>query len=235
MMAPAHADHEGSYSITLNEINNSGGSGTATFDVTTDNITVKLQWQGLAETFNGSPYPHVQHIHIAAKGECPPPSADEDGNGIVDTVEGQPFYGEIGTTLSTSGDTSPKAGTDLKVAPAGSSTDYNRTFPINDATAKSLAAGTAVIVVHGLNPADLSQEAQDAKSKLVPSLPLAATTPALCGEVNAMPTGAPDTGAGSTSGTDNLGLLAMGGGLMAAAGVAFAYRRRGIRPVTSKG
>ena len=26
---------------------------------------------GLADTFSGKPYPHVQHIHIGAKGECP--------------------------------------------------------------------------------------------------------------------------------------------------------------------
>ena len=42
-------------------------------------------------------------------------------------------------------------------------------------------ANTGVIVVHGLDPTTLSAKAQAEKSDLVPSLPLAATSPALCG------------------------------------------------------
>ena len=55
--------------------------------------TITEHATGLAETFNGKPYPHVQHIHIGAKGECPTMSADTNGDGVISTTEGGPFYG----------------------------------------------------------------------------------------------------------------------------------------------
>ena len=223
----AFADHaNGSYQTTLDPLNGSSGSGMASITVNGDQATIDMSWSGLPETFMDAPYPHVQHIHIGAQGSCPPPSADKNGDGVVSTVEGQPFYGEIGTTLSTSGDTSPAAGTDLKIAPAGSSLDYSRTITLDEPTLDSLANGTGAIVVHGLDPATLSKEAAEAKSELVPELPLAATSPALCGALSSMPSGGVDTGSGSTSGTEDLALFGLGGGLLAAAGVGFAARRR---------
>ena len=84
-----------------------------------------------------------------------------------------------------------------------------------------------MIVVHGLDPATLSQQAQNEPSDLVPSLPLAATSPALCGTLSAMPAGGPMTGNGSTAGTEDLGLFGVGGGLLAAAaGAALWLRKR---------
>jgi hypothetical protein len=82
------------------------------------------------------------------------------------------------------------------------------------------------VVVHGLDPATLSAKAQKEKSDLVPSLPLAATSPALCGVLSSMPSGGVATGTGSTSGVEDLGLLAAGGGLVALAGGLVAARRR---------
>lgn len=231
MMSAAQADDPETYQATLNEINDSGGSGMLTLTLNGNEATIHESWSGLAAKFNGNPYPHVQHVHIAGQGTCPSPSADKNGDGIVDTVEGQPAYGSIGTTLSVKGDTGPKAGTNIKIAPAGSSTDYERTFTLNDKTLASLKSNTAVVVVHGLNPADLSKEAAKAKSNLVPKLPLAATAPALCGTLSSMPSGGPDTGAGSTGGPEDLGLLALGGGLLGAAGVTYAIRRRNTRRI----
>jgi hypothetical protein len=85
--------------------------------------------------------------------------------------------------------------------------------------------------VHGLDPATLSKKAQGEKSDLVPSLPLAATSPALCGALNAMPSGGVNTGTGSTSGTEDSGLLGLAGGLFAAgAGIAmYTVRRRTVK------
>jgi hypothetical protein len=83
-----------------------------------------------------------------------------------------------------------------------------------------------VVVVHGLDPASLSKKAQKEKSDLVPSLPLAATSPALCGPISSMPAGGVATGVGSTGGVEDLGVLAAGGGLLAAAGAMIALRRR---------
>lgn len=227
--AAAFAGHaDGTYQTTLDPLNGSSGSGMATVSISDKQATIDLSWSGLPETFMDAPYPHVQHIHVGARGECPSPSADENGDGIVDTVEGQPSYGAIGTTLSTEGDTSPDSGTNIKVAPGGSSVDYSRTITLGDDTLDALSDGTAVIVVHGLDPATLTDEAANAKSNLVPELPLAATSPALCGALSSMPSGGVDAGGGATTGVENATLLGAGGGLLAAAAVAgvFVQRRR---------
>ena len=226
--------HDGSdhYQSTLSQINGSSASGTVTVDVTGNQAHAVLKVSGLAPTFMDAPYPHVQHIHGGAQGVCPAPSADADGDGVVSTTEGGASYGGIVTTLSTSGDTSPAAGLDLKVAGQGGSYTVDRTFEVNAETKAALEAGTAVVVVHGLDPATLSEKAQAAKSDLVPSLPLAATSPALCGTLTAgqmkMPAGGADTGLTQETGSTDAGILALGGGLVlaAAAGGGYIIRRR---------
>lgn len=225
-----------SFQTQLDELNDSGGSGHVMVTLENGQAHVKMEVNGLAPTFGGNPYPHAQHIHIGG-GQCPAPSADKNGDGIVDTVEGMPAYGKIGTTLSTKGDTSAKAALNLKVTGMGSDYTYDRTFDINDKTAASIKAGTASVVVHGLNPANLSKEAAKAKSNLNPDLPLAATAPALCGtlaptQMGQMPAGAADTGiphaqATASQGTDT-GIFIAGGSalLLLAAGGTYAVRRR---------
>jgi hypothetical protein len=222
-----------SYQAKLGALNGSSGSGSVTIQLNGDQATVTEKVSGLAKTFSGMPYPHVQHIHIGAKGECPTTAADTDKDGVISTTEGGPSYGAIGTTLSTSGDTSPAAGTTLTVAPSGDAFSYNRTFTLDAASLASLKGGTAVVVVHGLDPATLPAAAQNKPSDLVPSLPLAATSPALCGTLTAsqmstMPSGSAATGGGSTAGIEDQGLLTLGGGLLAAGAVAggLALRRR---------
>ncbi|WP_372698298.1 hypothetical protein [Arthrobacter sp. JSM 101049] len=228
--------HEGthSYQAELEALNGSDATGTVMVSIDGDQATVTEKVSGLAEKFNGDPYPHVQHVHLTvdSQGVCPTPEADQNGDGIVDTVEGMPSYGKIGTTLSTKGDTSAKAATDLKVAGMGGSYTYERTFTMNEKTLKAIEAGNASVVVHGLDPATLGKEAANAKSNLVPELPLAATSPALCGTLAAsqmdMPIGNPETGGGSTAGMDT-GMIALGGGLVlvaAGAGVYMVRRRQ---------
>lgn len=221
----AQAQSGAMYRATLNQVNHSGGSGSLTLTLNGNKATINEHWSGLASTFKGGPFPHVQHIHVDAQGKCPTQSADKNGDGVISTPEAADDYGMIGTTLSVKGDTSPKAGTNVKIAPGGSSTDYSRTITLDDKTLNSLKNDSAVVVVHGLNPKSLSKKAQGEKSPLVPSLPLAATAPALCGPLHAA-AGGPNTGAGSTAGTENPGLFALGGGLIAAAAGAFALRRR---------
>jgi hypothetical protein len=229
----ASASTGSSYEAQLGAINHSAGSGTLMLQLNGSQATVTEHYTGLASTFGGKPYPHVQHIHIGAKGVCPDTSADVNGDGVISTTEGGPFYGAIGATLSTSGDTSPAAGVTLAVAPSGGSADYKRTFTLDSKTMDSIKGGTAVIVVHGDDPATLSTKAQGEKSDLVPSLPLAATSPALCGalkvsQMSSVPSGSAATGGGSTAGIQDEGLLAMGGALVAAgaAAGAVALRRR---------
>lgn len=236
--APAMAANaEGSYSTMLQELNNSGANGEAWIQVDGEMATVTLNASGLAAEFDGNPYPHVQHIHVGAQGTCPAPSADSNGDGIISTTEGASFYGGIGTTLSVGdADKSLAGGLDLAAAPSGDTIAYEETFELDQATQDSLDAGTAVIVVHGLDPAT-QPEAGTSPSDLVPELPLAATSPALCGALEAQPAGwvdtevaaaaaATDTGANGTA----VGTVAMGGTLAAMiAAAVYVVRRRIIR------
>lgn len=233
MPGTASAADATSYQAQLSALNHSSGSGTVMISLNGSQATVTEHFSGLAASFGGNPYPHVQHIHIGAQGVCPTTAADKNGDGVISTTEGAPFYGGIGATLSTSGDTSPAAGTTLTVAPSGASTDYSRTITLDAKTMASLTSGKAVVVVHGLDPATLSKQAQGEKSDLVPALPLAATSPALCGtltasQMSAVPGGSASTGGGSTAGVQDEALLGLGGGLVAAGAIAgaFALRRR---------
>ena len=245
--AMAH-DVSGSYWTTLDEINNSGASGEAWIEVDGDTATVTLNATGLAAEFDGNPYPHVQHIHIGAQGTCPDMSADENGDGIISTTEGGPSYGDIGTTLSVGdADKSPAGGLDLMAAPSGATITYEETFEMNHETRDALEAGTAVVVVHGLDPATQPEGATE-PSDLVPELPLAATSPALCGALAMAPAGGVDTGVvsgdlvgtdvastdvatagvvGNEAGANALGFVAMGGilAVMTIAGIAVVRRR----------
>ncbi|MHA7142054.1 MULTISPECIES: CHRD domain-containing protein [unclassified Arthrobacter] len=228
--APAMADHaNGSYTVDFQQL--SGTTGTATFamDIDDKTATVNLQVSGLGETFMDAPYPHVQHIHGGAQGTCPTMADDADGDGILSTTEGAAAYGGIQTTLGTSGDTSPAAGLNLELAGQGGNYSIERTFEMNAETLDAIEAGTAVVVIHGLDPAtSSSEEAFNAPSDLEPSLPLGATSPALCGVVTAsqmgeMPEGGADTGVAQSTSTNNMGMLALGGGLVLAAAVGGTY------------
>lgn len=232
-LAQSQSESE-SFQTTLRPLNDSGGSGQAMVEFSGDQAKVTVSYEGLAETFQGGPFPHAQHIHIAGQGQCPDPSADQNGDGVVSTVEGQPAYGAIGTSLTTEGDTSAESGLAVERFPGGPSNDYERTFTLNQESAESVKNGTGVIVVHGLDPTTLSPEAQEAKSELDPSLPLAATAPALCGtlsgsQMGAMPHGGVDTGGGSTAGIEDAWMFGVGGlALAGAAGAGvLAVRRRG--------
>ncbi|WP_104167673.1 CHRD domain-containing protein [Arthrobacter sp. SX1312] len=231
--SPAMAAHDGTYSSTLGQLSGTTGSGTITLDVVGDKAKVNLQVSGLAETFMDAPYPHVQHIHGGAKGQCPTVADDANGDGILSTTDGAASYGGILTTLSTSGATTPAEGLNLALGGQGGSYTVEREITLDMATQEALAAGTAVVVVHGLDPATVTAtpEAFNAPSDLEPSLPLGATSPALCGvlveqQMGAMPNGGADTGVAQETGS-NAGVLAFGGGLVlaAAAGGTYMVRR----------
>lgn len=235
-MASAASDDTTAYEANLRPVALNGQEGaTGTYMVTLNGnqATVTGRVSGLAAEFQGGPFPHVQHIHGLAAGQCPTADADADGNGVISTPEARGNYGEIQTTLSTSGDTSPDAGTNVDIAPNGSSFEYGRTITVSDATARAMREGNAEIVVHGLDPATAPAAAGSETSPLVPSLPLAATAPALCGALEPaqmanVPSGGVDTGGGATSGVEHAGLLAGGASALGAAAVvgAFAVRRR---------
>lgn len=232
---PALADDSGTmYSSTLSPVPLNGqtsAGGSLMLHLNGNSATITEDAHGLAATFMGQPFPHVQHIHGDAQGMCPTASADKNKDGIITTTEGAPSYGGILTTLSTGGGTTPADGTNIKIAPSGASFHYSRTISLDSKTVSAIKAGTAVIVVHGLNPATAPKAATTTKSELVPSLPQAATAPALCGklvsaQMGAMPSGGAATGGGSTSGLQDGGLLATSAAGLVLAGGALAYRRR---------
>lgn len=209
-----------------------GASGTLTLALSGNQATITEQVSGLAATFMGKPFPHVQHIHGGAQGVCPTAAADANHDGVITTTEAQPEYGPIQTTLSMSGDTSPAAGTNVQVAPSGASFNYSRTITLDPTTLQSLQGGKAVVVVHGIDPTTAqSPTAAGQPSELVPSLPQAATAPAVCGtltssQVSAVPGGAPSTGGGSTAGTQDVVLFAIGGALLVSGAGLLVIRRR---------
>ncbi|MBO2459928.1 hypothetical protein [Actinomadura violacea] len=195
------AAREVTYQAQLRPLNHQTGSGRLTLRLRGSTATITERYSGLAARFGGKPYPHLQHIHGGARGMCPPMSADKNGDGVVSTAEGMPFYGPIQTTLSVTGDVTPRGGTNLAIAPKGPSLRYERTITLSPAAVASLHKGIAVVVVHGDDPRLLGRKARTEKSELVPSLPLAVTSPALCGVLKAMPAGGAATGTGSTAAT----------------------------------
>ncbi|MBG6218997.1 hypothetical protein IWX75_003485 [Arthrobacter sp. CAN_A6] len=87
---------------------------------------------------------------------------DENGDGVISTTEDAPAYGGILTTLTTS----PAEGLNIALGGQGGSYTIEREIDLNAETKASLEAGTAVVVVHGLDPATLSPEAAAAPSDL---------------------------------------------------------------------
>ncbi len=227
-MSPALADHDGSYQADLVALNQSGVSGTGMVTLDGDSATVMIEASGLL-----AGAPHAQHFHIAAQGQCPTDDADADGDGFVSVTEGAPFYGAIGTSLTTTGDTSPDSGLAIDRFPTDGTISYERTFDVSKDVQASFAAGTAVLVLHGVDKNGSGTYDGDVMSDLDPSLPMEATAPAACAplvmsQMGTAPYGGAETGGGSTAGVEQqaaigIGALALTG---AAAAGAVAYRRR---------
>ncbi|MGY1826013.1 hypothetical protein [Blastococcus sp. SYSU DS0541] len=224
--------HEGphSYQADLGALNQSGvqGTGMVTLDGTT--ATVMIEASGLL-----AGAPHAQHFHIGAQGTCPTGAADENGDGFVSVTEGAPFYGAIGSSLTTTGDTGPDSGLAIDRFPTaeGGSVSYERTFEVSEDVHQAFEDGTAVLVVHGVDQNGSGTYDGDVMSDLDPSLPMEATAPAACGtlavaQMGAAPAGGAETGGGSTVGAEQQ--TAMGVGALALTGAAvaggLAYRRR---------
>jgi hypothetical protein len=200
-----------SFTARLEPLNHVLGSGDVRLRLDGSTATITEHVNGLAASLDGGAYPHLQHIHIAGKAQCPSPSADTSGDGVIDIDEGIRVYGAIGTTLSTSGDTGPEAGHTLARVPVGTSFAYRRTIPLNTPTATSLAQGTAVVVVHGLDPATLPPSAQREESEETTPTTLAVSSPALCGPLRPVTDPAGTVGAALAAAGVIVGALALAG------------------------
>lgn len=228
--SPAQAD---TVNFSLDELNGSGANASATITSNDDgSLQVDINGTGFTPEM-----PHAQHIHGAPTGDffCPPASADKNGDGQVATEEGVPQYGGVMVSLTTKGDASADSGLALDrfpVADANGNLDYSRTIPASDVpegVAENLE--NLHIVQHGLDvngndKYDLEAlgESVFAKSLGVAGVPEEGTNPATCGEV--APSGAVETGAGSTGGLESMGLFAAGGAALIGTAGAVAMRRR---------
>jgi hypothetical protein len=229
-MSAASAEESGSFQADLGALNESGVSGTGMVTLEGNQATVVIEASGLLANA-----PHAQHFHIGAQGTCPTDAEDADGDGFLSTTEGAPFYGDIGTSLTTEGPTSPAEGLAVEFFPMAEdgTVNYERTFEITEDVHAAFDEGTAVLVLHGVDKDGSGAYDGDIMSDLDPTLPMEATAPAACGtlaaaQMGTTPSGGAETGAGSTSGIEESAALGVGAVALvgAAAAGAVAYRRR---------
>ncbi len=135
--------------------------------------------------------PHAQHIHGPGLHACPTILRDLDGDGLINTAEGQPDYGPIVVSLTTSGDTSAAASglavSRFPIADSDGTYDYTRKLIVGTDISQYIADHLEQfhIVVHGIdtnhnNAYDFSK----GPSELDPTLPQEATVPAACGLIH---------------------------------------------------
>jgi hypothetical protein len=140
---PAHEYH-----ADLGALNNSGVTGTADLTLDGNQLTVRIHATGLEPG-----EVHAQHIHgdseHKSNATCPPPSADQDGDGVIDFQEGLPFHGPVLLALEP-----------FSSAPGGV-IDFEETYTVDPRQLGPLQNRT--IVMHGLTVG----------GTYVPSLPIA--------------------------------------------------------------
>jgi hypothetical protein len=200
-----------SYQAALNPVTGTmvTGNGASWVSVTGTTAEVKIQVNGLVD---GAP--HAQTIRIDAQGLCPPAAG---GSPSISITDGEPFYGTVGASLTTDGDSSPAAAVALGQFPSAGSYTYSRTIELDPAVVGAFRSGTAVLLVQGVDHnSNGSYDDVLGASEIDPNVPVEATDPALCGvltasQMSGMPAGGVQTGGGSTAGVEDPGLLIGGG------------------------
>ncbi|MFJ9456318.1 hypothetical protein ACIRST_14655 [Kitasatospora sp. NPDC101447] len=159
------------------------GIGTATVVLNSDNTArITVSATGL---LNGAP--HAMHIHEKGNGECP--DADDaglhNGHRAISTTDGLPSYGPIGTSLTTTGDTSPGSALAVDRFPSTGTFHYSRTVQLTSDVAQQVRQDNAVVVVHGIDyNGNGRYDNVLGPSELNPAFPQEATAPALCGPLH---------------------------------------------------
>jgi hypothetical protein len=114
---------ERTYVADLKPLNNSGVTGTATFTLDANKLTVEVVATGLEPNL-----PHPQHIHGFMNDKnstCPTAADDTNNDGLVDLVEGLPSYGPVLLELYLPIDRFP-------VADANGNINFKRTFMLGE-------------------------------------------------------------------------------------------------------
>ena len=217
MSAASAADGDTMANLQPVALNGVNASGTAMVAVNGTRIDVTMAASGLL-----ADNVHAAHIHFGAdaRHECPTAGEDADDSGTLNTTEGGPAYGPVVVALTKTGDTSPEsvlAVDRFDTAPGGELSYERGSIRVAPEVATAVAAGEAVVVIHGVDHNDNGKYDGKAKSDLDPSLPTEATDPALCGVLAAAPAGGVAAGDGGAAAGQDTSLIALGGGLMAVA------------------
>ncbi len=162
--------------------NHVGGIGVASAVRHGDTVDVSITVTGLLRDA-----PHAMHFHIDGQGKCPTGrnAGEHNGRRAISTVDGVPAYGTVGTSLTTSGDTSPASALAVDRFPSQGTFTYHRSIDVTPQVLANLEAGKAVVVVHGIDyNKNGTYDGVLGASQLNPALPLEATAPALCGALN---------------------------------------------------
>ncbi|WP_329491799.1 superoxide dismutase family protein [Kitasatospora sp. NBC_01246] len=180
------APHQSSFTLAILlpvPTNHVHSVGTATVQLNSDNTArIAVNATGL---LNGAP--HAMHIHEKGNGECPTADAAGDHNGhqAISTTDGLPAYGPIGTSLTTTGDTSPGSALAVDRFPSSGTFHYSRTIQLTSDVAQQVRNDNAVVVVHGIDyNGNGRYDNVLGASELNPALPQEATAPALCGPLH---------------------------------------------------
>ncbi|MFD5733430.1 MULTISPECIES: hypothetical protein [Streptomyces] len=234
----AVAEGNGAYQINLSQLNNSGSKGTAMLSLKGHELTVKIESEGHVPG-----QPSAQHLHGSTDGHdfhCPDPSADTNGDGVINNTEATVDYGNINISLTTKGPTdamgSGLAVDRMPVADAQGKLSYERTIPVSQAVVDHIK--DLHIVQHGIDRNNNQKYDFEGagKSELDPKLPQEATAPTNCGEVQGAAVGSIPVG-GVETGTGPVEEKAMPAAMIGVGGAAFVVvtgalalvrRRRGV-------
>ena len=161
--------------VPTNHVNASGWS-TVRMDGDTAWVTVNVRGLIMA--------PHAMHIHFKGEGECPQvdDATMHNGHLAMSTTDGLDDYGQIGTSLTTRGDTSPASALAIARFPQKGTYQYERQIKLTHDVANAVRSGNAVIVVHGIDyNHNKTYDNVLGVSDLTNTLPMEATAPAICG------------------------------------------------------
>jgi hypothetical protein len=176
---PSHRSDFSFGVLTPVPTNHVTGIGFATVVLRGDTARITIDATGLLRNA-----PHAMHIHVDGTGRCPGSNRATNHNGhrAISTSDAAPDYGSIGTSLTTSGDTSPASALAVDRFPQTGTFHYSRTITLSPDVVSNLRSGKAVVVVHGIDYNHNGRyDGVLGASELDPALPQEATAPALCG------------------------------------------------------
>ena len=122
-VAFAQGTNQSFFKADLNPLNGSGANGDAFIKKDGRQLSVDIVTEDMAPKL-----PHAQHIHgfEQAVSECPTLAADDNGDGLINTVEGLPSDGPIQASLTTRSDTSHESALAVDRFPVANSVGFLR-------------------------------------------------------------------------------------------------------------